>query len=236
MNLVLLFQNDFIGDTGRVRLKGRRFTHIRDVLKSRVGDRLCVGIAGGNIGNGLITLLDDDVLEMEVTAECAPPQALPVTLILALPRPKVLRRVILSVVTMGVKRIVLINAYRVEKSYWKSPFLEKVEMDKKIILGLEQARDTGLPEIMMRPLFKPFIEDELPGIIYGSLSLIAHPGAAEACPRENKKPVTLAVGPEGGFIPYEIEKLILCGFTPVHLGCRILPIETAIPALLSRFC
>src|SRR5208337_4735583 len=98
--------------------------------------------------------------------------------------------------------IILVNAYRVEKSYWKSPLLGKDELDKNIIAGLEQARDTIFPEISMRPLFKPFAEDELPGIIEGSLPLIAHPEARDACPRDVRQPVTLAVGPEGGFISY----------------------------------
>jgi len=235
MNLVLLFEEDFVGDRNLVRLKGRRHAHVRNVLRASAGDRLCVGIAGGNIGEGTITLLDDEALDMEIKADCHPPPPLPVTVILALPRPKALRRVIASITTMGVKRIIIINAYRVEKSYWKSPFLEKAEMDKQIILGLEQARDTIFPEIMLRPLFKPFAEDELPGIIKGSLLLVAHPAATEACPFDVKQPVTIAVGPEAGFIPYEIEKLFACGFNPVRMGDRILTVETAIPVLLSRF-
>lgn len=234
MNLVLLFHSDFVGDTSRVRLKGRRLDHVRDVLRASVGDRLCVGIAGGNIGEGKIMLLDDDALEMHVKVEREPPPPLPVTLILALPRPKVLRRVITSVTTMGVKRIILVNAFRVEKSYWKSPFLEKDEMDKQITLGLEQARDTIFPEIILRPFFKPFVEDELTDIIEGSLSLVAHPGAKETFPHDVNQSVTLAIGPEGGFIPYEIEKLVSCGFRPVRMGHRILPVETAIPVLISR--
>ncbi len=235
MNLVLFFKEDFVGDTNFVRLKGRRLAHVRDVLRASAGDRLCVGIAGGNIGEGTITLLNDEALEMEVKVDRYPPRPLPVTVILALPRPKVLRRVIASITSMGVKRIVLINAFRVEKSYWGSPFLEKVEMERQIIFGLEQARDTILPEIMLRPLFKPFAEDELPGIIKGSLPLVAHPASIEACPFDAKQPVTIAVGPEAGFISYEIEKFIACGFKPVRIGDRILAVETAIPALLSRF-
>jgi 16S rRNA (uracil1498-N3)-methyltransferase len=235
VNLILLFMNDFAGDTNRARLKGRRFEHVRDVLRAAPGDRLCVGIEGGNIGEGLVTLLDDEAVEMEVNIHGGPPPPLPVTLILALPRPKVLRRVITSATTMGVKRIILVNAFRVEKSYWKSPFLKKDEMEKQITLGLEQARDTIFPEIMLRPFFKPFVEDELADIVGESIPLVAHPGAAEDCPCNFDRPVALAIGPEGGFIPYEIEKLASCGFEPVNIGPRILPVETAIPVFLSRF-
>ncbi len=234
MNLVLLFHNDFISDTSRARLTGRRLSHVRDVLRASVGDRLCVGISGGDIGEAVITSFNDEALEMEVKVDCPPPPPLPVTIVLALPRPKVMRRVLVSMTNMGVKRIILVNAYRVEKSYWKSPLLGKDELDKHITTGLEQARDTIFPEIVLRPLFKPFAEDELPGVIEGSLPLIAHPEAGEPCPRDVRQPVTLAVGPEGGFIPYEIEKLLACGFKAVHIGERILRVETAIPVLLSR--
>ena len=234
MNLVLLFHNDFIRDTNRVLLKGRRLCHVRDVLRASVGDSLCVGIAGGDLGEAVITLLNDEALEMEVKVDYPPPPPLPVTIVLALPRPKVMRRVLVSMTAMGVKRIILINAYRVEKSYWKSPLLGKDELDKHISAGLEQARDTIFPEIILRPLFKPFAEDELPDIIKGSLPLVAHPEAEEACPRDVKQSVTLAVGPEGGFISYEIEKLLACGFKAVHIGDRILRVETAIPVLLSK--
>lgn len=234
MNLILLFHSDFIGQSGLARIEGRRHVHVREVLRANAGDSLCVGLAGGGIGEGKITRMDGEALEIEVKLVRHPPGPLPVTLVLALPRPKVMRRVIASVTTLGVKRIIMVNAGRVEKSYWKSPFLEKNELDKWIITGLEQARDTIFPEITLRPLFKPFVEDELPGIIEGSLPLVAHPASGEACPCNVDQPVTLAVGPEGGFIPYEIDKLVAGGFRPVNMGERILPVETAIPALLAR--
>jgi RsmE family RNA methyltransferase len=122
----------------------------------------------------------------------------------------------------------------VEKSYWQTPFLNEAQVREQLVLGLEQAKDTVLPEVLLRPLFKPFVEDELPGLIKGTLPLVAHPSVAEPCPRDLKQPATLAIGPEGGFIPYEIGKLVSCGFKPVSLGERILSVETAVPALISK--
>jgi RsmE family RNA methyltransferase len=135
---------------------------------------------------------------------------------------------------MGVKKICLIHAYRVEKSFWSSPFLDETSIRDQLILGLEQACDTIMPEILLWPLFKPFVEDELPGIMTGTLSLVAHPEAAMECPRNVSENVTLAIGPEGGFIQYEIDKLTECGFQAVSMGERILRVEAAVPALLSR--
>ena len=233
MNLILLFQDDFIDKT-IARLQGRRLKHILDVHRASIGDELCVGVLNGQIGYGKVTLLSQTVLEMEVRLERAPPAALPLTLILALPRPKVLRRVLRSVSSLGVKRIILINCFRVEKSFWQSPFLNESSVKEHLVLGLEQARDTVLPEVLLRPLFKPFVEDELPELLTGTLPLVAHPHASAPCPRDVKRSITLAIGPEGGFIPYEIEKLVACGFTLVQMGERILSVETAVPALIAR--
>ena len=234
MNLILLFPDDFIAGADRVQLTGRRLAHVLKVHRATVGDELCVGLAGDRIGTGKVTTISESVLEMDVRLERVPPEALPLLLILALPRPKVLRRVLRSASAMGVKKIVLLNCFRVEKSFWQTPFLSKTSIEEQLVLGLEQAKDTVLPEVLQRPLFKPFVEDELPGLMKGTIPLLAHPSASEHCPRNMKQPITLAVGPEGGFIPYEVEKFIAAGFTPVHAGERILNVESAIPALLSR--
>ena len=233
MNLILLFQDDFIDNT-IVRLQGRRLKHVLEVHRASVGDELCVGVLNGQIGFGKVLLLTQSALEMEVRLERAPPPALPLTLILALPRPKVLRRVLRSVSSLGVKKVFLLNCFRVEKSFWQSPFLSEETLKEQLVLGLEQARDTTLPEVLLRPLFKPFVEDELPALIEGTLPFVAHPHATAPCPREIKRAVTLAIGPEGGFIPYEIEKLVASGFISVQIGERILSVETAVPVFISR--
>jgi len=188
----------------RVRLTGRRLQHVRDTL------------------------------EMDVALDRDPPSPLPLTLILALPRPKVLNRVIAGATSLGIKRIILINAWRVEKSYWSSPRLTPENLRMQSILGLEQARDTVLPSIETRRLFRPFVEDELPSIAFGTRALIAHPNAMKECPRNLREPITLVIGPEGGFIDAEIASLERIGFTPVSIGERILRVETAVPYLAAR--
>lgn len=233
MNLILLFKDDYI-DNQKVRLEDRRLRHILEVHRATVGDELRVGLSGGLIGTGCITSLNNTSLEMDVSLVHPPPSPLPLTLILALPRPKVLRRILLSVTAMGVKRIVLLNSFRVEKSFWQSPVLQSENIQTQLLLGLEQACDTIFPEVLLKPYFKPFAEDELPALIQDTLPLVAHPGTQDLFPRNVGVPVVLAIGPEGGFIPYEIDKLISCGFHAVHLGERILNIETAVPALISR--
>jgi RsmE family RNA methyltransferase len=219
MNLLLLFPEDFIAPT-RVRITGRRLDEVK-----RIGaTTLRAGLIDGRIGTAEVIAAG----ELEVHLDSDPPPALPLTLILALPRPKVLNRVIAGAASMGIKKIFLINAWRVEKSYWKSPKLDHLR--DQAILGLEQARDTVLPQIELHRFFVPFVEE----LQFDGMALVAHPGAVEICPRDVQQPVTLAIGPEGGFIDAEIASLERAGFRPVSLGARILRVETALPALVGR--
>lgn len=247
MNLVLLFPEDFIDQsfdsatktcetTSSVRLQGRRREHIQNVQRACVGDRLRVGLVNGKIGYGTLTHCDDSRIDMDVVLDQDPPSALPITLIVALPRPKMLKRILQTVATMGVKKLIFINSVRVEKSYWQTPILKPESILEHLTLGLEQARDTIMPEVILEKRFKPFVEDKLPSIVGKNRALIAHPGLGDALNKnlDPAAPVVLAVGPEGGFIEYEVDKLQACKFEGIHLGDRILRVETAIPVLLAK--
>ncbi|MEH6388754.1 16S rRNA (uracil(1498)-N(3))-methyltransferase [Pseudomonas profundi] len=233
MNLLLLDEQDF-SDASHVKLSGRRLRHMLEIQQLSTGDTLRVGRIGGMMGQAQILSLSDNQAELNITLDAPPPPKLPLTLLLAMPRPKMFRRIMQHCATLGVPRIILLNSYRVEKSFWQTPFLEPAALRENLLLGLEQARDTVLPEIIIEKRFKPFVEDRLPELIIGSQAMVAHPGDYPPCPRALASPATLAIGPEGGWIPYEVEKLIEAGFTPVQLGERILRVETAVTALISR--
>lgn len=233
MNLLLLEEADFV-TADRARLSGRRLQHMLQIQKVIEGDSLRVGRIGGNMGKGTVLSLSDSHAELQLTLDQAPPPKLPVTLLLAMPRPKMFRRIMQHCATLGVPRIVLLNSYRVEKSYWQTPFLEPASLHENLLLGLEQARDTVLPEVLVEKRFKPFVEDRLPALIANTRPLLAHPGDYPPAPRECNTAVTLAIGPEGGWIPYEVEKFVEAGFQPVQLGERILRVETAVTSLVGR--
>ncbi|MFC6669534.1 hypothetical protein [Marinobacterium aestuariivivens] len=120
MNLILLLDEDFVAPS-RARLSDRRFAHIRDVHRPEVGESLRVGRLDGQTGRGRVTSVDATSVELEISLDQAPPPRLPLTLILALPRPKMLKRTLQTVAAMGVERLYLINSYRVDKSYWSTP-------------------------------------------------------------------------------------------------------------------
>jgi len=197
-------------------------------------DQISCGILNGQMGMGLIKKISYDFIDMEICLEYDPPHPLPLTLVLALPRPKMLKRIIESVTSLGVKDIYLINSWRVEKSFWQTPLLNPDQLEKHMILGLEQSRDTILPRIYKKRFFTRFVKEELPLIAKDSLCLTAHPKTAADCPSGVNKKITLVIGPEGGFIDIEIATLEQCGFSSYHIGPRILRVETAVTYLISR--
>ncbi len=233
MNLILLESSDFI-DPQHVRLDDARFKQILQVHGSQIGDDVRVGELNGLMGTGRITDLTDQCVTLAVQLDQQPPAKLPLTVVLSLPRPKMIRRIFRSLAELGVEQLIVINSYKVEKSFWQSPALHPENMHQYLVEGLQQAKDTILPQVQFHKRFKPFVEDQLPSIIEGSRALIAHPSLGQRCPHQLNERITLAVGPEGGFIPYEVEKLQAIGFEGVDLGERILKVENALTTLIAK--
>ena len=232
MNIILLAPDDWLDDD-TVCLDDRRHEHIRGVLKAEIGDALRVGLLNGLRGSGTVVKLSDEHTHLQVELVESPLPRHPCDLILALPRPKMLRRVFRTAAEMGVAHLYLINSARVEKSYWQSPLLQPDRIKAALTAGLERAGDTVLPQVHLHPRFKPFIEDQLPGLIGSQGCWIAHPGASEALANQSEEGLIL-LGPEGGFVPYEVELAQSMGAKAVRLSDRILSVDTAITAALSQ--
>jgi 16S rRNA (uracil1498-N3)-methyltransferase len=161
-----------------------------------------------------------------------PPPKRPVGLVVCLPRPPVLRRVLQHATALGVDAITLLQSARVEKSYWHSPSVRPEAIAEQLHLGLEQAVDTRPPAITLAPRFRPFVEDVLS--VAEAEVLVADPRGEARCPVDVVGRTILVVGPEGGFVPFELEMFERIGATLVGLGPRVLRVETAVVALLGR--
>lgn len=237
MNLVLLEEAELRPD-GTARLEGRRAAHLRAVLGATVGARVRVGQVDGPVGEAEVLASDDAAVVLRPHLDAAPPPPSPVALLLALPRPKILRKVLQASAAMGVKRVVLLGSYRVEKSYFASPLLDPAALRGELLLGLEQGRDTRLPEVSVHRYFKPFIEDALDAAFApGAARLLAHPAAdapLEAIAPPRTGGAVLAIGPEGGWTPYEAEALTVRGFRPWSLGPRPLRVDQAVPYAVGQ--
>jgi RsmE family RNA methyltransferase len=237
VNLLLLQDDDFQPD-GTVHLTGRRAQHAREVLRAKPGETLRVGRLHGLTGSGEVLENLPGSLRLRVTLSEPPPPRAGVDLLLAIPRPKALKKVLPAVASLGVDRVVLVNAARVEKSYFDSKVLDPAFIQELLIQGLEQARDTQPPEVLVHERFRPFVEDELDAL-FGphALRLLPHPPARQplrATGAQTAARVVLAIGPDGGWVPFEADLLEAHGFRPFSLGPRILRVETAVPVLLGQ--
>jgi RsmE family RNA methyltransferase len=236
MNCLLLSPEEFDSKTREARITGRRRKHADEILKSSPGDLLRVGLIGGRMGEAEILRLDQECLELRVRLEYDPPPKRPLTLVLALPRPPVFRRLLSTIASLGIARLLVVGTARAEKSFWQSHVIEPEAIRERLLLGLEQARDSVLPDIGIHRYFEELVHDVLPTHLSQSRGLLAHPGAATECPHAIDGPLTLFVGPEGGFVDYEVEKLREVGFEAVHLGERVMRVEPVIPLLVGRLC
>ena len=215
-------------------------THVHNVLNAQVGDSLKIGMLGGNLGTAVIDAINESSVQLgKVSLDTLPPAKLAVTVVLALPRPKVLRRLIMDMTALGVRDIILINSYRTQKSYWQSPMLSR--LDEFVLEGLQQGVDTIAPTISLQKRFKPFIEDELAALITDR-ALVAHPYSElsladylQQQATDAALPSVVFIGSEGGWIDYEIALLQAQGCQAVNLGTRILRTEAAVNAILGQW-
>lgn len=241
MNSILFDEREILvrSPSTRVAVFDRRATHAHQILKLKVGDSLRVGQVDGLLGTARVIEIASDrfIFEtIELTEE--PPASSRVELILALPRPKSLKRCLRAIANLGIKSIHLINSSRVDKSYWTAPALEPEALRQTLLEGLSIARDTTLPTVKLHKLFKPFAQDVAPQIPRQA-AYVAHPGTATV-PAESESisdggRILVAIGPEGGFTEYEVGLLNEARFKNLSLGSRIYSVENAVPVISSLF-
>ena len=237
MNLLLLAPSEIAAD-GTCTLVDRRAQHLRDVLGVRVGQQVRAGVLGGGIGAAEVVSDDGAAIALRlVLAQPAPPP-LDVELVLAVPRPKVIARVVETCAAFAVRRIDLTNAWRVDKSYLRSPRLEPEALHAAARLGAEQGATTHLPELAVHERLMTLLDARFAAP--GPRRLIAHPGAPpleraiDGAPFSRSHPAVLAIGPEGGWISRELDTFVARGFAPISLGAPILRVEAAVATALGQ--
>jgi RsmE family RNA methyltransferase len=216
----------------------RRARHARTVLRARPGLRLRAGVAGGPTGSAeVLAVAADGALRMRAVLDGPPSPRPPIDLVVAVPRPKALPRLVQGAAAAGVGRIDLVNAWRVDRSYFGSPRLAAAALWQDARVGCEQGATTWVPEVAVHRLLMPFLRGAAAGWA-GRRRVVAHPGAhamvEQALAPGDGAPVVLAIGPEGGWIDRELDTLVELGFAPVRLGSSILRVDTATCAALAQ--
>jgi RsmE family RNA methyltransferase len=248
MNLLLLTPDDL--DAARpdhdgvehFRVDGARAAHVREVLGAERGARVCVGLLAGPVGHA--SIVDDDgaalTLAWRAVDRALEPPRPGVTLVLAVPRPKTLQKLLPELATFGVERVILLRTWKVDRAYLTSEVLRPERVRALFHAGLMQGRRTTPPALELAPLFRPWVEDLAPGLAAAhDRAWLADPDAAigvASLARElgRARRVVLAVGPEGGFTAFEREALVGAGFVEAALGRDVLRVETAVVAALAQ--
>ena len=235
MNLLLLEKEELLGDEAVVC--DRRAEHLLNILQVEPGSVVRLGLIGGNVGSGTVLAIEKKTVRLQVSLKQEPVRPPHIELILALPRPIMLKRVLKQGTVLGVRHFHLIRSRRVEKSFFASPALQPDKVRASLLEGMEQAMDTWLPEVHIHRQFKPFIEDVLPTL--KGQGLIAHPTVTSCLltaysALAQKGPLLLSIGPEGGWSDFEVDAFIQKGFKPFSMGSRILHVDTAVVALMAQ--
>ena len=238
VNQLLLFPDERIdAEPGVFEMTGDRARHVREVLRARPGDVLRVGLLDGDAGSGEVVACGPSSVRVACTfREESPASA--IDLVLAVPRARSLKKVLCGVAgAFGVRRLVLLRSWRVHKPYLSADVLTPEVYRPLLHEGMMQGRVTREPRVEVAPEFRPFVEDRAPVLFRDARKLVAHPaGDVDLADvrLSSHDPVVIAVGPEGGWLPYEIDRFVSVGFEVVSSGERTLRVEVACAALLAQ--
>jgi 16S rRNA (uracil1498-N3)-methyltransferase len=230
LNLILFTT----GETGRpLPRTDARARHLIDVLERRVGDTFDAGQPNGPRGKGTIVAIHADALELSFTWGPAPPAADPLTLLIGLPRPQTARKILREATALGVAALHFVVTEKGDPSYAQSTLWTSGEWERHLVTGAEQAFCTRLPAVTHgRPLAD--VINTLPAVgARLALDNYEAPTALSQAAVARESAVALAFGPERGWSAGDRALLRDRGFALVHLGARVLRIETAVVAALA---
>lgn len=237
MNLLLLEPGELRTD-GRVVLADRRAEHLIRVLRVEPGRPVRAGVVGGSRLSLVVDAVEGKAVSLRVEESEDPvPRRWTVDVVVGLPRPQALHRLLQVAAGMEVRRLHLTRSWRVEKSYFHSPSLGAERIRRQLLLGAEQGATVHLPEVRLHRRFRACLEDvagggedESPG------RFLADPEAVAPLSDVGSagEPVVLALGPEGGWIDRERDSFRDLGFRPFALGPWILKVEMAVTAALAQ--
>lgn len=212
-----------------VALTGSEAHHLSAVLRAKVGTQVVLFDGSGAEFAARVTHIGRSAVELAVLSRCPVDRELPfaLTLGVALPKGDRQRWLIEKAVELGVARVVpLISARGVAL-----PTARTVARLRRVVV--ETSKQCGRNRLMV--LAEPAT---VAGYIAQTGSdgrrFILHPGSPPFSAQDDpRSPVSLAIGPEGGFTGEELLQATSAGWRPVSLGPRTLRVETAALAMAA---
>jgi 16S rRNA (uracil1498-N3)-methyltransferase len=214
-------------DAGVV-VSGAERRHLADVLRVARGERFLATDGAGREFLLVVERVGREVLEAGVLESTERPAGPEQDLVLAIAPPKGARMdlAVEKTVECGVGRIVLLRTAR--SVVGARDESERVERWRRVArAAVAQSGRVHLPEIGALRTLGEALREAVPGT-----ALMAHPGltaasVSSAVEGSARRPVTIFVGPEGGFNDEELEEGQRHGAVQVSLGPTRLRTETA---------
>ncbi len=227
----------FIADTwtaATATLTGDQAAHLARVLRAEPGQIYDI-VAGGFLHRAEITAVasSPDVVQFKLHEELESDTALPLHLLIAIFKFDHLEWGIEKATELGVARITPILARRTEKHLSQAAG-KRVERWRRIALeASKQSRGSSIPEIADPSALKPALAAEQSPTRILLSELEQSTPLATALEGASSPDTALAIGPEGGWTPEEMQLFREHAWLPVTLGPRILRAETAAIAAIA---
>ena len=225
-----------------LRLQGREAHHALHVLRLKRGDRVTVLDGAGNAFHADVENAAQESLTLAVREnKTSPPPPCSITLLVAIPKGKIMEDIVQKAVELGVQRIVPLLAERVvlqfdddgadaKRAKWRHVAIEAIKQCGATWLpGVEKPQT--IPEFLAR---KEMAELSFVGSLQDPRR---HPREwiLEYQRQHGRLPRSTAawIGPEGDFTPAELRSIEAAGAKPITLGDLTLRVETAAIYCLS---
>ena len=212
-------------DEGKAVVLGDEAHHLAKVLRVRPGDEVRAFDGSGNEARGSVAAVERNRVVLELGAAYRSPVELAdqVTVAVALLKANKLADVVRMGTELGVARFVWLDTARTERDDVSAAKRQRLDRVAK-----EAAKQSGRARI-------PYIEgpvalDDLalsPRTYVGDPRADQDLGTVLRSATAGAGPWMIVTGPEGGFMPSEVDALAARGAMPVRLGRSVLRAETA---------
>jgi 16S rRNA (uracil1498-N3)-methyltransferase len=222
-------------DGDRAALVGEHAAHLAKVLRAQVGQQFDVA-ANGSVRRGEISSVSSVRVEflLHEIVDAAVSDQRKITLLLSIFKFDRLEWAIEKAVELGVSTIVPVIAHRTE-SHLASSAAKRVERWRRIAReSSQQSRRNTEPEIASPIKLQDAVANQ-PGtrVLLSEHEKPERVSLKKIIAEHQTGPLTLAIGPEGGWTQEEVDLFKKSGWLFASLGSTVLRVETATIAALA---
>ncbi|MBL7662232.1 RsmE family RNA methyltransferase [bacterium] len=237
MNLLIIEKSDLL-DIRTALVADDRARHLIEIKKVKLGTEIAVGLIDSWLGKARVVELQAKQVKLEIIEQAEVEREFDLTLLLALPRPQLLKKVLQIAGMWGVKEIIFSGSEKVEKSYFQSIVLEPQTLKKHLVDGMSQGVNIFLPQVRVEKHLKQALE-----LIQNTKDKFLAEKTAEQKlinfyvhnrEKSNYDKILVALGPEGGFMPSEIDAFVQSGFLMFNISPYVLRVDVALSAALAQ--